>query len=152
MSGVEVADEDRMQALGAAFQRACTDGACFYLRGELGAGKTTFVRGFVRGAGHSGPVRSPTFTLVESYRVAGRDIHHFDLFRLADPEELEFMGIRDYFAPGAVCLVEWPERGAGVLPPGDVRMALTYIREGRRVRWQADTARGREILAALSLP
>jgi len=152
MNAVEVADEGRMQALGAAFQRACADGGRFYLEGELGAGKTTFVRGFVQGAGHDGAVRSPTFTLVESYRVGGRDLHHFDLFRLGDPEELEFMGIRDYFSPASVCLVEWPGRGAGVLPPPDIRLTIAYRPAGRRIQWEADTARGRGILAALSLP
>lgn len=141
-----------MAALGAAFQQACGDGGSLYLHGELGAGKTTFARGFVQGAGHGGPVKSPTFTLVESYRVGGREVHHFDLFRLADPEELEFMGIRDYFSPGAVCLVEWPERGTGVLPPPDIRLTIAYIPQGRRVQWEAATARGRELLAALAVP
>lgn len=152
MTAAIVADEGRMQALGAAFQRAGGEGGWIYLTGELGAGKTTFVRGFIQGAGHPGPVKSPTFTLVESYHIGGRDLHHFDLFRLAQPDELEFMGIRDYFVPGSVCLVEWPERGAGVLPPGDIRLAVAYRPGGRRVEWEAGTARGRRILAALALP
>lgn len=149
MNSRKLVDERQMERLGAAFARACRGGGVFHLRGGLGSGKTTFARGFIREAGHTGLVKSPTFTLVESYTLGGHRVHHFDLFRVADPEELEFMGVRDYFSPDARCLVEWSERGEGVLPPGDVRLDFAYMPRGRRVQWAAVTPRGREIVAAL---
>ncbi len=144
------AGEADMEALGQRFAKACRDGAVIYLQGELGAGKTTFVRGFCRGLGYTGFVRSPTFTLVESYLIGACEVHHFDLYRLTQPEELEFIGVRDYFAPGSLCIVEWPERGAGILPEADVMLEFAYIPEGRRMDATAGTERGRRLLAQLS--
>jgi tRNA threonylcarbamoyladenosine biosynthesis protein TsaE len=142
-----IADADQMEALGQRFAVAVRGkGGVFHLRGELGAGKTTFVRGFCRGMGHAGFVKSPTFTLVESYTVAGREVHHFDLYRIADPQELEFMGFRDYLTPGSVCLVEWPERGAGLLPEADVILAFADVPGGRRVEMEARTPAGERIV------
>lgn len=152
MRCASVASAAEMEALGTAYSRACRGGGIFYLRGELGAGKTTFVRGFMRGVGYTGFVRSPTFTLVESYRVGDRQLHHLDLYRFAEAEELEFIGVRDYFTPDALCLVEWPERGAGVLPAGDILAVFSYAPQGRRVQASAGSPRGQDVLAALAGP
>ena len=140
MSGVRhhVPDEAGMQKLGqkiaSALSATPTIGAIIYLHGELGAGKTTLTRAILQGLGVTGRIKSPTYTLVEPYELPGdtpnRMAYHFDLYRLADPEELVFMGIRDYFSPEAVLLVEWPERGAGVLPKADVHIRIDYPEPG----------------------
>lgn len=117
-----------------------------YLRGDLGAGKTTLVRGLLRALGHSGPVRSPTFTLIEPYDDLTPPIQHLDLYRVADPEELLYLGLTDLLDGRTLLLVEWPERGAGVLPPPDLAIDIAYAGESRRVRVQA--AAGWEAVAA----
>jgi tRNA threonylcarbamoyladenosine biosynthesis protein TsaE len=121
------------------------------LTGDLGAGKTTLVGGFLAGLGHAGPVRSPTYTLVEPYRLGDRDVSHCDLYRLRDPAELDDLGLRDLATPRSVTLIEWPERAGPRLAAPDVRLDLGYLQEGRRVDCTALTSAGHRVLARLAL-
>lgn len=130
---IRIESADAMEALGAKLAAAATVPLHIHLSGALAAGKTTLVRGLVHAFGIAGAVKSPTFTLVESYSLEGLNIHHFDLYRLADAEELEFIGIDDYFTASNIVLVEWPERGQGVLPPADLSLAITIRGESREV-------------------
>ena len=127
----ELADDVATEALGAELARRVATGTVF-LKGTLGAGKTTLVRGWLRALGHKGAVKSPTYTLVEPYRLNDVDVYHFDLYRLSDPEELEYIGGRDYFAPGCLSLVEWPEKGAGMLPVPVLTIELEVVDTARR--------------------
>lgn len=146
---VTAPDEESMVALGASLAAACEPGLVVFLEGDLGMGKTTFSRGFIRSLGHSGAVKSPTYTLVEPYQLGELQVFHFDLYRLVDAEELEFMGIRDYFGDMSVCLVEWPERGLGALPLGDLVINIAQQGLGRRLIFEAATERGRRVLAGM---
>jgi len=119
------------EQFGAALWRLLPAKCLLFLHGDLGAGKTTLVRGFLQAAGHLGAVKSPTYTLVEEYRVGPRKIYHFDLYRLADPEELEWIGIRDYLDDEAVCIIEWSEKGEGMLPVADLSIRLSVRDTGR---------------------
>jgi tRNA threonylcarbamoyladenosine biosynthesis protein TsaE len=120
-----------------------------HLAGPLGAGKTTLVRGCLRALGHQGSVKSPTFTLVEEYAFSERPVLHFDLYRLGDPEELEWIGIRDYLSAGALTFIEWPEKGSGILPKGDLVVHLMYHDLGRKVGIDAKTPVGQACLEQL---
>ncbi|WP_028869002.1 tRNA (adenosine(37)-N6)-threonylcarbamoyltransferase complex ATPase subunit type 1 TsaE [Psychromonas arctica] len=142
-------DADQTVLFGKRLSQACELATCIYLHGDLGAGKTTLTRGFIQGLGHQGNVKSPTYTLVEPYELADWQVYHFDLYRLSDPEELEFMGIRDYFGDSSHCLVEWPERGIGFLPPPDLDLTLVYIDDQREVTLQANTEIGLRVLKNL---
>lgn len=122
-----------MLAQGVSVAQRFPSGGLITLHGDLGVGKTTLVRGLLRGLGHTGTVKSPTYTLVESYHLAGRDIFHFDLYRLAEPEELAYIGIRDYLRADALCLVEWPEKATGVLPAADLRIYLRHNGDARDI-------------------
>ncbi|MFC3606860.1 tRNA (adenosine(37)-N6)-threonylcarbamoyltransferase complex ATPase subunit type 1 TsaE [Stutzerimonas tarimensis] len=143
-------NEEAMLALGARLGLLTEGRGVLYLNGDLGAGKTTLSRGLLRGLGHQGKVKSPTFTLVEPYELEGMKIYHFDLYRLADPEELEFMGIRDYLQPDALCLVEWPERGVGILPKADLTITITPEGAGRSLRLMPQGGRGQAWCASLA--
>ena len=121
-----------------------------YLSGDLGAGKTTLVRGLLAGLGHAGRVRSPTFTLMEPYETPARGVAHLDLYRLADPGELEYLGFRDLLAGEGLIVVEWPEHGGDRLPPPDLRIALAWSGAGRNARLQPASARGEALLAGLA--
>ena len=141
-----VATAADMEALGARLAQACRPGVRIHLSGELAAGKTTLARGYLRALGHSGAVKSPTFTLVESYALASRTVHHFDLYRMT-AGELEFIGIEDYFDADADCLIEWAERGAPILPAADVSLSLRVVDEGREVRLESHSPSGDAILS-----
>ena len=121
-----------------------------YLEGDLGTGKTTLVRGILRGLGHRGSVRSPTYTLVEPYEIAGLHLYHLDLYRLGDPEELEYLGLRDLLDERSVLLVEWPERGKGVLPPPDLRILIGHAPPGRDLELVPRSGAGEQLAAVLS--
>jgi tRNA threonylcarbamoyladenosine biosynthesis protein TsaE len=144
-------DEDAMAVLGRAIAQASGGRGTLYLHGDLGAGKTTLSRGIVRGLGHVGAVKSPTFTLVEPYEIGDKRVYHFDLYRLADPEELEFLGIRDYFTGDALCLIEWPERGIGILPKPDLDITITPHAGGRSLQLIFQGLHGEAWRAALSI-
>lgn len=127
------------------------EGLFIHLCGELGAGKTTFVRGFLRGMGYEGVVKSPTYTLVESYEQLIKTVYHFDLYRLNDPLELENIGIRDYFEKGVICLIEWPEKAGTLLPPPDLKIEIAYFSdEQRKLTVTALSDRGRHVVQAIN--
>ena len=147
-------DESALVAFATAMARNVagkTQGLIIYLHGQLGAGKTTFARGFLRGLGFDGIVKSPTYTLVEPYALAdGLMCYHFDLYRLTDPEELEFTGARDYFSDCSICLIEWPERVAGYLPQADLEVELAPHEGGRSIRILASSGRGQAALLSIA--
>ncbi len=174
-----------MTGLGAKLAKVTIPGTIIYLDGDLGAGKTTLVRGFLRSLGYSGAVKSPTFTVVEPYyldndnflnynelegvlKPDGNDrfvtdskvflslkehhkqsVYHFDLYRLEDPEELEYIGIRDYLDGQAIALIEWPEKGCGVLPSADLTIKITHQDQGRKVELLPESENGAVIVSKL---
>ena len=142
-------DESATVAYGNKLAEIISQGAVIYLHGDLGAGKTTFTRGVIQGLGHKGNVKSPTYTLVEPYELGDVNAYHFDLYRLADPEELEFMGIRDYFNDLAICLVEWPEKGQGFIPQPDLDIELEYVDNKRRIHCTSRSEKGLNLLQQL---
>jgi tRNA threonylcarbamoyladenosine biosynthesis protein TsaE len=147
---IHLADESATIAIGEKLGAILAGRAVVYLDGQLGAGKTTLCRGIMRAFGHSGAVKSPTYTLVEPYEFENVMLFHFDLYRLGDAEELEFMGIRDYFQQESVCLIEWPGRGEGAIPRADIVLSLAVEGEGRRLTATSRSARGVDLLSLLS--
>ena len=142
---LEVAGEQAMHELGVNLARAIQQFSVplvVFLSGDLGAGKTTLSRGILCGLGHDGPVKSPTYTLVEPYEPQIGKVYHFDLYRLEDPEELEHMGFRDYLAEARLCLLEWPENGRGFLPQPDLTVKIAPYAEGRCVTLEAASRSG----------
>jgi tRNA threonylcarbamoyladenosine biosynthesis protein TsaE len=129
-----LANAEETEQFGAELYHSLPTKCLVFLHGELGAGKTTLVRGYLRATGFTGTVKSPTYNLVEEYTVAGQKIVHFDLYRITDPEELEWIGINDYFAPpDSVCFIEWPDKGKGFLPEPDTVIKLVVQSTGRLV-------------------
>lgn len=141
-----ISDEQQTLAFGRDLALACGDTAVIYLRGNLGAGKTTLTRGFLRGLGYAGKVKSPTYTLVEPYEVNNQKVFHFDFYRLYDPSELEFIGLQDYFIPKTICLVEWPQNGGELLPAEDLSCYIETHSNGRQIRLEACSPHGQQIL------
>lgn len=125
--------------------KAIPGGCLIYLHGNLGAGKTTFARGFLRGLGYEGKVKSPTYTLIEPYDITGRKVYHCDFYRIKDKSELEELDIAEYFSPDAICLVEWPEKGESLLPPPDLVCSLTIKAEGREIEISACSVKGEQV-------
>lgn len=132
-------------ALGAALR--CLQGSpiVITIAGELGAGKTTLARGLLRSLGLTGPARSPTYTLIEPYELAGRAIYHLDLYRLHDATEMEALGVRDLLTQDAVLLIEWPDHGGHYLPAADLQVSIRYAPIGRDVLMAARTPAGRRL-------
>ncbi|MGB5671069.1 MAG: tRNA (adenosine(37)-N6)-threonylcarbamoyltransferase complex ATPase subunit type 1 TsaE [Sedimenticolaceae bacterium] len=142
-------DEAAQEGFGARLAAACAGSALIFLEGDLGAGKTTMTRGFIRALGQRGAVKSPTYTLIEPYDIGDRRVYHLDLYRVADPGELEYLGLREMLAEDAVVLIEWAERGARWLPVPDLRVRIEHLSVGRRVKLEAATSKGGEIMARL---
>lgn len=148
-----LADEQATVAFAESLAKLCPVGFNIFLYGDLGAGKTTFVRGLIQSFLPDVKVKSPTYTLVEDYDLGTsvkntnnlNHIYHFDLYRLGDPEELEYLGGRDYFSKDAVCLVEWPQRGEGWLTEPDLKIMLEYHGEGRNIELEACSEKGKTV-------
>ena len=146
----DLANEDATVEFGCQLAGCLRPGCMVYLHGELGAGKTTLVRAVLQGLGHHGRVKSPTYTLVERYDLELMTVFHFDLYRLADPEELEFLGIRDYLESEAIIFVEWPEKGCGFLADPDIDITLSYHNDARKVNCTAVSQKGELCLRSLA--
>ena len=134
---------------GKSFAAYLPKGIVVFLHGDLGAGKTTFVRGVLQGLGHSGRVKSPTYTIVEPYNVSGREFNHFDLYRFNDEEEWEMAGFREYLNDESVCMIEWPEKAANLLPDADIDIELSHIEQGRSIKYIANTDKALQLLSQM---
>jgi len=146
---IEVPQSTGMEALGGKVAQHSPPGLKLFLQGELGAGKTTFVRGFLRQLGYKGAVKSPTYTLVEPYSFTEKPVYHFDLYRLNSPDELEHIGLRDYFSPAAMCLVEWPEKAGTRLGQPDLLVRIKFLEVGRKLVIEAKSRTGETLLKSL---
>jgi tRNA threonylcarbamoyladenosine biosynthesis protein TsaE len=146
---IKLPDAAATAALGEALAKGAGPGRVLHLRGDLGTGKTTLVRGLLRALGHAGRVKSPTYTLVEPYTLSSLHLYHFDFYRLKDRSEWANAGFREYFHAQAMCVVEWPERAGGLLPPPDVEVQLDFDGEARRATMEARTSTGAAWLSSL---
>lgn len=143
--------ETEMKVLGARLIKACHSGGIITLNGELGSGKTTIVRGALEACGITSGVRSPTYTLIESYELKGLSVAHFDLYRLSDAEELEYLGFRDYLNEQTLCLIEWPQRAEELLQSAGLQLSLAYHEGCRRVQARASNSWGEQLMQAAKL-
>jgi len=143
----EVPDEVAAAAVAARFAAQVTPPCVIWLEGDLGAGKTLFARAFIHALGYAGYVKSPSYGLLETYRVGGVQVLHLDLYRIEDPEELEFLALRDLFDDSSVLLVEWPDRGGALLPAADLVLQFFEQDDTRKIRCEAVTAAGAELAA-----
>ena len=146
---MHVETAEAMEELGSRLGKACLRGTRLYLQGELGAGKTTFVRGFLRAKAYQGSVKSPTYTLVEPYELQDENIYHFDLYRLNSAEELEDIGFRDYFDGEGISLVEWPEKAESVLEKPDLSIIISIKEAARSLELQAFSSVGKDLLLTI---
>ena len=147
---IPLKNETETKAIGEKVASCLKGSEIIYLKGDLGTGKTTLVRGALNKLGHMGSVKSPTFTIVEPYSINNHVIYHFDLYRLDDPEELESLGIRDYCDGQSICFFEWPEKGGNLLPNADINLELTYLENTREVEFTSKSDVGKTILKQLS--
>jgi len=144
-----LADESATIALAQRLAARLNPGMVIYLHGDLGAGKTTLVRGVLNALGYTGRVKSPTYTLVEPYHAAGLELRHFDLYRLHDAEEWESAGFRDEFDGNNIFFIEWPEKAQDLIPPADIEIGFEILLEGRKVEIHANTTMGKQCLEQL---
>jgi len=142
-------EETATSAFGARLARVIAPGLSFHLHGDLGSGKTTLVRGLLRGLGYQGRVKSPTYALVELYTVSRLNLYHFDFYRFRDPKEWRDAGLDEYFDGASVCLVEWPEKAAGLLPGADLDIAFEFAGDGRDLSVRAGTESGKACIERL---
>ena len=149
---IKLPDEKATLQLGGRLAAGVAPGRVLHLRGGLGSGKTTLVRGLLRALGQSGRVKSPTYGLVELYSVSSLNLYHFDFYRFKDQAEWLSSGFRDYFNPDSVCIVEWPERAGELLSPPDVEVRLEFDGAARRAFLKANSESGRAWLSSASLP
>lgn len=145
-------DEDATLALGAALARILAPGLILHLSGDLGTGKTTLTRGLLRALGHTGPVKSPTYTLVELYVISGYSVYHFDFYRFNSPDEWQDAGLDEYFDGRSICIVEWPEKAGGYEPAPDIAIEFMQHGDGRQVSITATSERGTSCLSELRTP
>ena len=146
----ELQNEEALLGFGRALAACLVPGLMIELRGELGAGKTTLSRAIIQFLGHKGAVKSPTYTLVEPYERIQPPVYHFDLYRIADPDELHYLGVETYFNERSICLVEWPERAADLLPKADIVITLEHAVPGRTIAVAACSDKGRAVVECLS--
>lgn len=146
----QIPDVESMEQLGYVLAQGLRPGMQLHLIGDLGAGKTTLVRGILRGLGYDGTVKSPTYTLVESYTLPPLSIYHFDFYRVKHPGEVEAIGFRDYCADGAICLIEWPELAGSTIGKPDVLIRFTFVTSGRELEIEALSERAKLLISKIT--